>query len=122
MAKKKFTGLDSDVESFISQTAAPEEAPQTPQEAAEAPEPAEPINPPRLGRKPGQRSSTGELDTRTERITLYFTGEVMEKIALVARAQDKSKNKLLTEIIEKELQKEKYDRMYEAMKALQASF
>ena len=121
MAKKKaFAGIDSDVENFISQTPAVD--PETPQEATDAPKTVEAIETPRRGRKPGQRSSTGELDTRTDRITLYFTGEVMEKIALIARAQDKSKNKLLTEILERELKKEKYDRIYEAMKNLQESF
>lgn len=122
MAKKKtFSGIDSDVENFISQ--APASAPQTPKEAAGEPELLEPpIETPRRGRKPGQRSSTGELDTRNDRITIYFTGEVMDKIALIARAQDKSKNKLLTEIIEREIKKEKYNRMYEAMKKLQEEF
>ena len=121
MAKKKaFAGIDSDVENFISQTTAVDT--ETPQEAIDAPETVSLIETPRRGRKPGQRSSTGELDTRTDRITLYFTSEVMEKIALIARAQDKSKNKLLTEILERELKKEKYDRIYEAMKNLKESF
>jgi hypothetical protein len=117
--KKTFAGIDSDVENFISK---PPVETKTPQEAVESSETSEPIETPRRGRKPGQKSSTGELDTRTDRITLYFTAEIMDKIALIARAQDKSKNKFLTEIIEKEIQKEKYGRMYEAMKNLKESF
>lgn len=127
MAKKKaFRGIDSDVENFLSHTE--EQAPDQEQAPAKEAEPetlelvegAEP--PARRGRRPGQTNSAGELETRTDRITLYFTGDVMEKIALIARVQDKSKNKFLTEIIEKELEQERYNKMYKAMRAVQQSF
>lgn len=106
MAKKKaFASLDSDVENFI--TTATEEEQPTPQTR---------------GRKPQQRNAAGELTGRSDRITIYFTPEVMDMIALIARAQDKSKNKFVTEIVEEELKKEKYQKQYEAMKTLQQSF
>lgn len=96
--------------------------PKTPQEAAGATEAPEPTETPAHDKKAVQNSNMSESETRADRITLYFTGEVMEKIALIARAQDKSKNKLLTEIIEKKLKKKKYDRIYEAMKSIQEDF
>lgn len=107
MAKKKdFAGLESDVESFITTTETEKQ-----QETA------------KRGRKPQQCNSSGELTGRSDRITIYFTPEIMDMIALIARAQDKSKNKFVTEIIEAELKKEKYQKQYAAMKMLlQESF
>ena len=95
---------------------------ETPQDAAEATQTPTPPETLARDKKTAQTSIMSESDTRTDRITLYFTSEVMEKVALIARAQDKSKNKLLTEIIEKKLKKKKYDRIYEAMKSIQEDF
>lgn len=110
MAKKKaFTELESDVESFITTTETEKQAEK--QQERE-----------KRGRKPQQRNSLGELTGRSDRITIYFTPETMDMIALIARAQDKSKNKFVTEIVEAALKKEKYQNQYEAMRTLQQSF
>ena len=68
--------------------------------------------------KNSQKPNMSELSVEKDNITLCFEGDIMSKIELIARLRDQSKDLFLTEIIKRELKKEKYNRIYSAMKAL----
>ena len=80
----------------------------------------EELSQPKRGRPRQYTNALGESVNRSEKITIYLTSEQNQMVDYIARIKGVSKSKLLTDIVNKEMQATEYRRAYEAMKDLQA--